>query len=80
MVLLTLDKAIGIANRGANIIEGDAIFPLYLVEVHSSRQAPENNRNRQPRTADYRLPVADFWVNYDTVISVHVDLIILHGD
>ena len=52
MMLLTLDKPIGVANSRADIIDGDAIFPLYLVEAHSSRQTPQDNSNRQPRTAD----------------------------
>ena len=77
MVLLALDKCVGVTDGRADIIDRDAVFTLHLVEAHSSSQAPENNRNRQPRTADYRLAVTDFGINSNTLICVHAELIIL---
>ena len=76
MMLFTLDKRVRVTDSRTYILDRDTVLALNLLEAHPSNQASKDNGDRHSCAADYGLPVADLGIDYDTVVCVHVDLII----
>lgn len=58
-------------QRGANVICGEVVFPLDLLEGHSSSEATDDKRDRHAGAANHRLSVADSRVDNNAIMSVH---------
>jgi hypothetical protein len=56
-----------IAQGCANIVGRDVVFPLNLAERHSASKASQDNRDREPGTANYGLTIMDGRVNDNSI-------------
>lgn len=68
MVLFLFNELAGEFQRGTDVLDGYVVFPLHLVEVHATRQAAHNDRDRCSRPANHGFAVADLWVDEDSLV------------
>lgn len=53
-------------KAGTNVVHGQIVVPLNLLERIAGSQCSQDNRDRCARPANHRFAMAHFRINYDT--------------
>src|SRR2546426_6034618 len=58
------------SKGGPNVFRRKIVVGLNLLKGHAAREAADDDRHRCPRTANYRLAVANFRIDHDAIAHV----------
>jgi hypothetical protein len=68
MMLFLLHQFTRELQSGADILDGQAVFPLHFLEAHASGQTADDDGDRRTRATNNWLAVTDSGVNRNSVI------------
>src|SRR5438552_2090917 len=68
VVLLLFDQLPGKSQSSADVLDGHVVFSRHILKTHPGSKTPHNNCHWRSCAPDDRFPVADIWVDYDSII------------
>src|SRR5579863_4865926 len=70
MMLFLIHQFARELQGGADVLDGQLVFPLHFLEAHASGQTADDDGDRRTRTTNNRLAVTNGGINRNSVIHL----------
>ncbi len=68
MMLFLLDQVAGEFQCSADIVAGDPILALHLIESHAASEAAHHDCDRKPRPTNHGLAMTNLGIDHNSVV------------